>query len=237
MNLEKLRSGAATFGVKLSKKQLAIFSSYDELLREANARINLIGPADTDTVLVRHLLDSLSCLVVARIKPGAKVVDIGSGAGLPGIPLAIAYPGTDFVLLDSTDKRTRFLSDAVRRLGLANVAIVGERAEKAGREEQWRDQFDLAVARAVAPLPTLIEYALPFIRPGGTFVAMRGPKAPPEVEDAKSATAALNGEFLEAKSVSVPGLDAGRILVVFKKTGLTPDRYPRRTGVPAKRPL
>jgi 16S rRNA (guanine527-N7)-methyltransferase len=237
VELERLRAGAATFNVALSDKQLEEFAIYSTLLRAANTRTNLVSQADPETVLVSHILDSLSCLVAVEIEAGQRIIDVGSGAGLPGIPLAITRPEADFVLLDSSDKRTRFLNEARNRLNLRNVEIVGLRAEEAGRETRLRDGFDLAVARAVAPLPTLVEFALPFVKAGGTFVAMRGPKAEVEVIEAQPAIFALSASLIETQAVTVPWLNAERRLVVMRKTGPTPSRYPRRTGVPAKRPL
>lgn len=237
MDLDRLRSGAATFGVSLSKEQLEIFDNYAALLHEANRKANLVANAEADIVLVSHLLDSLSCLAVTAIEPGWRVLDVGSGAGLPGLPLAIAVPSARVVLLDSVDKRTRFLRQVTRELGLGNVEVVGGRAEGIARDNRYRDAFDLVVARAVAPLPILVEYSLPFVKTGAEFIALRGPKADEETAAAEAAITELKGQLLEVRAVTVPWLHAERRLVVVKKTGPTPQRYPRRTGVPAKRPL
>ncbi|MFH1736630.1 MAG: 16S rRNA (guanine(527)-N(7))-methyltransferase RsmG [Actinomycetota bacterium] len=235
--LENLAEGASRFGLRLDSRQLGKFDIFASLLQEGNRRANLIGQADVERILERHLLDSLSCVVSGSLAGAAKVIDVGSGAGLPGIPLAIAVPSLRMTLLDSSAKRTAFLRAAVEKLDLTNIEIIAARAEDAARLTSYRDSFDIAVARAVAPLPALVEYALPFLKIGGVLVAQRGPAATEEAGNAAAAIRELKGTLREVIAVEVPYLNAARRLVIIAKTGPTPDRYPRRSGVPRKRPI
>jgi 16S rRNA (guanine527-N7)-methyltransferase len=237
LNTTRLKNGAEQLGLNLEDKQLVKFTIFAERLRDENTKYNLVGDADPETILTHHFLDSLSAVLGGAPKDGDRVLDLGSGAGLPGLALAIAISKAEFTLLDSSKKRTAFLRSAIGLLGLENVSAVCARAEEAGRQEGWREGFDLVTARAVAPLPVLVEYALPFLKTGGRLIAQRGPKAEEEVSAAKRAIRELNGGKAVIRPVKVPFLDAERRLVIIEKTGLTPDRYPRRTGVPLKRPL
>ena len=237
LNTNRLQTGAAELGLNLETEQLERFSRFVRWLYKENAKHNLVGTTDPEVILVRHILDSLSVAGQLNVPSGAHVLDIGSGAGLPGIPLAIALPETRFTLMDTSRKRTNFLRSFVDASGLENIEVARARAEEAAREPKWRESFDGVVARAVAPLPTLIEYALPFLKTGGRLVAQRGPKAPEEVVAAERAVHELRGGPPEIVKVRVPYLDAERRLVIIEKVGPTPDRYPRRTGVPLKRPL
>jgi 16S rRNA (guanine527-N7)-methyltransferase len=235
-DLEKLKTGAAVFGLFLDQKQLGYFDIFDAALLDGNKRTNLVGASESATLLSHHLLDSLSCFA-AIPADCTGVLDVGSGAGLPGVPLAIARPDIQVTLLDSSMKRTAFMRDVIARVGLKNAEVVCARAEDAGREPSLRERFGCVVARAVAPLPTLVEYALPFLRTGGIFIAQRGPKAEEEAASSSFAIAELNGRLKEVMKVEVPLLPAERYLAVIEKTGPTPARYPRRNGVPLKRPL
>lgn len=237
IDLEKLKTGAKVFGLSLDRKRLVNFDIFGKALLDGNRRVNLVGASDGDILLSHHFLDSLSCLAAGIPASGMKIIDIGSGAGLPGLMLAIALPGIRVTLLDSSQKRTSFLRKTTLWLGLANVEIVCARAEDAGRNPEYREMFDEAVARAVAPLPTLVEYALPFVKTGGRFIGQRGPLAERETTEAAKAIGELNGQLAEVMEVKVPFLEAERRLVVIEKLGPTPSRYPRRCGVPLKRPL
>ncbi len=237
LNTNRLQTGAAELGLNLDKEQLELFTRFTQWLYKENEKTNLVGSADPEVILVHHILDSLSVALHLNGFGGAQVIDVGSGAGLPGVPLAIALPDVRFTLMDASRKRTDFLRSFVEASGLENIEVARARAEEAGREPKWRDKFDSVVARAVAPLPTLIEYALPFLKTGGRLVAQRGPKAPEEVATAARAIKELRGGPAEVIAVHVPYLDFERRLVIIEKVGPTPDRYPRRTGVPAKRPL
>ena len=237
LNTNQLKIGARKLGVVLDEEQLEKFTIFADRLREENAKYNLVGDANSETILVHHFLDSLSALCGSEARQGDKVLDLGSGAGMPGLVLAIAAPEAEYVLLDSSRKKAKFLNSTSRLLWLGSVEVVCGRAEEAGREKRLREGFDLVVARAVAPLATLVEYALPFLKTGGRLVALRGPKAKTEVAEAEKAIRELKGGAPEILVIEVPYLDAERQLVIIEKTGVTPDRYPRRTGVPLKRPL
>lgn len=237
LNTNRLRTGAQKFGLYLDEIQLEKFTIFAERLREENAKYNLVGEADPETILVHHFLDSLSAQVGGAASPGDRILDLGSGAGMPGLVLAIAVPEAKFVLLDSSKKRTNFLDQTAKRLGLKNVEAVGGRAEEAGRLDGWREGFDAVTARAVAPLPTLVEYALPFLKVGGKLIAQRGPKATEEMKAAEKAIRELGGGSPVIVKVAVPYLDAERRLVIIEKVKPTLARYPRRTGIPLKRPL
>ncbi|MCI0575640.1 MAG: 16S rRNA (guanine(527)-N(7))-methyltransferase RsmG [Chloroflexi bacterium] len=232
-----LAEGAAAWGLELTAGQLAHFARYQELLLAWNERLNLTaitGPAD---IQVRHFLDSLSCTLVTGDLTGQRVVDVGAGAGFPGLPLKILYPGLQLVLVESMVKKTRFLEAVVADLGLQDVAILAERAETLGQQATHRGRYDWAVARAVAAMAVLAEYLLPLCRPGGRMLAQKGPGAAEETQAAAEAIRLLGGGPASLHAVRLPGREEGRVLVVVEKVGETPARYPRRPGIPAKRPL
>ncbi len=226
--------GARQFGVDLANAQEEQFETYLRELVAWNAQINLTTIIEYDEVLVKHFLDSLS---LAPIVHNAKsIIDIGSGAGFPGLPLKIARPDLHVILLEATGKKVAFLNHVITTLALRDVAAIHTRAEDLGHDPEHRERYDAAVARAVAELPTLVEYALPFIRIGGIFVAQKGVQVQREIESARHALETLGGRVRETMPVNLPGLEQ-RLLVVIEKTGSTPARYPRRAGVPEKKPL
>lgn len=234
-----LSEGAREFGVDLTPDQLGRFETYYRLLVEWNTRTNLTAITGEDEVRVLHFLDSLS---VARVLPperreGATLIDVGAGGGFPGVPLAIAFPGLKVTLLEATGKKVAFLQELTRVLALGNVTTVQGRAEELARSEEHRERYDVAVARALAAMPTLAEYTLPFVRVNGLLIAMKGVDAAEETEQATGAIELLGGRVRELCPIHLPGLDAPRHLVVVDKVAPTPVRYPRRPGVPAKKPL
>ena len=212
---------------------------YQALVETWNGRINLTGDAGFDAMLDRHLMDSLTPLAVnGLLAETASLIDVGSGAGLPGIPLAIARPGLEVTLLDSMQKRVGFLRTVVETLALKNVTVVHARAEDAAHEAAYRECFDVAAARAVASLPVLQELLLPFVRAGGKCVCYKGPAAAGELEAGAAAAKLLGGgppELVEVNVAFAP--DRRHILAVTGKRGKTPERYPRKPGTPAKTPL
>jgi 16S rRNA (guanine527-N7)-methyltransferase len=223
-----------------TSQQVEQFARYSELLVEWNQRINLTAIVDEEGIVTRHFLDSLS--VLAALDPAASdgysVIDVGAGAGLPGVPLAIMRPRWEVTLLEATRKKVDFLSLVAAELKLSNVTALWGRAEDWGQESVFRERFDAAVARAVAELPVLAEFCLPFVRQGGRWVAQKGPRAEEEVQQARNALGQLGGRLLRVEQVAVPGL-AGetRALVIVEKVKATPATFPRRPGTPAKRPL
>ncbi len=222
--------------VLLSPLALDRFSRYLELLLEWNAKFNLTTIDTPSEVWRKHFLDSLSALLV--MKPTGRVVDVGSGAGFPGIPLAIACPGLEVTLVDSLGKRVRFLTEVVAGLGLSeSVSVVQARAEDLGRMPEHRERYSYAVTRAVGSLSVLAEYCLPLVRRGGAMVAMKGPAAFAETEAAERAVRVLGGSGLTTLAWVLPGGGEERVIVTVKKLGTTPPTYPRRAGLPSKQPL
>lgn len=227
---------ASEWQLALSPLQLDQFDRYAAELTRWNARTNLTTITDPQAIVVRHFLDSLA---VARAWPDAcpsSIIDIGSGAGFPGIPLKILWPATRLVLVESVGKKTQFLAHIVATLALANVEICTDRAETLGQNTQYREQFALVTARAVAPLNVLAEYCLPLCRIGGLFVAPKSADGLHEAEAARKSIHTLGGELQAPIEVRLPGVDP-RLLIVVRKIAPTPPAYPRRVGVPLKRPL
>ncbi|MBT9175815.1 MAG: Ribosomal RNA small subunit methyltransferase G [Firmicutes bacterium] len=222
-------------GVPLPPHALGHFSFYLEFLLEYNAKFNLTKINTPGEVWRKHFLDSLSALLV--IKSQGKVVDVGSGAGFPGIPLAIACPSLYVTLVDSLGKRVRFLEEVVVRLGLGGVRVVQARAEDLGRMPEHRERYAYAVTRAVGSLNVLAEYCLPLVERGGIMLAMKGTAAFREVEAAERAVKVLGGGELTTSAWTLPGGGEQRVLVAVKKFRPTPPTYPRRAGLPSKQPL
>ena len=235
--MKSLAERAKEFGLTLNEEQLAHFATYRSLLQEWNQRFNLTAIDDTAGIQVRHFLDALTCATVTGDLSGRRLVDVGTGAGFPGLPLKILYPRMQLTLVESVSKKTRFLEAVVAELGLENVTILDERAERVAQQEAHRARYDWAVARAVAELRVLLEYLLPLCRPGGRALAQKGENAPVEVEEAAGAIQRLGGGSPTLHTVRLPGRDILHYLVVVEKVRPTPDRYPRRPGRPAKRPL
>ena len=214
-------------------------ATYHELLEEWNARVNLTADAALDAALDRHYMDSLAPLALPELMPaGAKVIDVGSGAGFPGLPLAIARPDLDVLLLDSLAKRVRFLDAVIAALALPNVRTLHARAEDAARDPAYRERFDVAAARAVAAAPVLMELLLPFARVGGKAVCYKGPAAAEELRAGSRAASLLGGGALRALPVTVPEQPEWRhCVLVCQKRRQTARQYPRRAGEPARAPL
>lgn len=227
----------AMLGEELSPQQATAFERYAAELLEWNQRFNLTSITEREAVYTRHFLDSLSCwLALRRLQPNS-LIDVGTGAGLPGLPLKLWQPGLQLALLESTAKKAGFLEHIVQVLGLQGVQVLAQRAEEAGQDPAHRETYDCALARAVAPLPGLAEYLLPFVKVGGHMLAQKAKGAAEEVEAARGAFALLGGEFEELMPVSVPGLEEERWLVLVRKVAPTPAEFPRRPGRPSKRPL
>jgi len=225
------------FGVRLDARQLEAFNWYAAKLQTWNQRFNLTSVTEREQVEIKHFLDSLSCLQVMRPRPGARIIDIGTGAGFPGIPIRIACPQVHMVLVESMGKKARFCQHIVDQLELTNVDVIHSRAEQVGRLPEYREQFDWALARAVAKLPTLLEYLLPLVAMDGRVIAQKGDTAPAEAQSARVALGVLGGELEEMIPVDLPGVTETRHLVVVRKSAATPEKFPRRPGIPGKRPL
>lgn len=239
MKMEKLYTGARKLGLNLTPVQLEQFQIYYQELVDWNKRMNLTSVTDYEEVQVRHFLDSLT--VTMAIKPPASgsinVIDVGTGAGLPGVPLNILWTAVRLVLLEATAKKAKFLEHLIARLGLTNIEIVVGRAEVVAHETRYREKFDLVLSRAVASLPGLAELTLPFCAVGGIFIAQKKGDITREVNQASGAIDVLGGTIREVKEVVLEEFGNERSLVVIDKVKATPDEYPRRPGMPVKRPI
>jgi 16S rRNA (guanine527-N7)-methyltransferase len=233
----RLAQGAQELGVGLDAGAVAAFETYLEELTLWNQRLNLTAIEDPDEIIVKHFLDSLSCATVLDLPAARSLVDVGTGAGFPGLALKIAFPHLRLVLLDSLEKRLRFLDRLVERLSLNEVKTVHARAEDAGRAPEWRERFDVVTARAVARLDALGEYCLPFAAVGGVFVAQKGPEVDDELAQAARALRTLGGGPPAVHKLTLPGSDTHRSLVAIPKVAVTPPAYPRRPGSARKHPL
>ena len=237
---EPLVVGARELNIALTSRHLAALElCYRELI-EWNRRFNLTAVTDREGVLVRHFLDSLSCLNAlpqGDLAGGARVIDVGTGAGFPGLPLKIVCPGMRLTLLEATGKKVAFLEHLVRILELTDVTVIHGRAEELGRRPAHREQYDWALARAVAEMPTLAEYLLPLVRVGGAVLAQKGEGAAAEVHGAAAAMMKLGGRVRRLVPVELHGLAETRYLVIVDKVAATSEKFPRRPGIPAKRPL
>ena len=238
--MELLTAGAHELNIALTSHHLAAFETCFQELTTWNQRFNLTAITDREAVLVRHFLDSLSCLKAlprAELSAGAKVIDVGTGAGFPGLPLKMVCPGMRLTLLEATHKKVTFLENVVRVLGLEGVEVIHGRAEDLGQNPGHRERYDWALARAVAEMPTLAEYLLPLVRVGGKALAQKGEGAAAEVHGADKAIVTMGGRVRQLVPVELRGLAETRYLVVVDKVAATPERYPRRPGIPQKRPL
>lgn len=234
---QALRQGTEELGIELTQSQEKQFFSYWQLLVEWNQKFNLTAILEEKEVIVKHFLDSLTCLVALPFKTGMSVIDVGTGAGFPGIPLLIKEPGLKLTLLDSLQKRTLFLAEVVRKLGLPEANIIHGRAEDFGSSLEYRERFDVAVTRAVAKVSVIAEYCLPFVKPGGSFLAMKGPEFDEELSLGQSALKLLGGGSSFIKQVKLPFSRDERNLLVVVKTNHTPKEFPRKAGLPGKNPL
>ena len=234
---EILNTALKGLPLTLNDSQAQAFLRYYEMLEDWNCRMNLTAISGFQAVAEKHFADSLAPWLFENIRPHGRLIDVGSGAGFPGLPLAIADPSLEVVLLDSLSKRVSFLEAVVKELSLSNVYVIHGRAEEAGRDPALRDAFDVSVARAVAALPLLTEYCLPFVKPGGFFLAYKSEEGPTELRDSDTAIKALAGGKAYAECYKLPGTDLGRSLIAVSKEGQTPAAYPRRPGKARKKPL
>ena len=224
-------------GITLNEQQKQQFDKYYEMLVEWNKVMNLTGITEYDEVNLKHFTDSLTIARTQEMQKVQSVIDIGTGAGFPGIPLKIAFPHLKVVLLDSLNKRIKFLDAVIEELGLESIGTIHGRAEDFAKKKEYREQFDLCVSRAVANLSTLSEYCLPFVAVNGSFVSYKSGDSEEEIHQAKHAISLLGGKVKNVDKFQLPGTDMGRALVEIKKTKQTPGKYPRKAGLPAKEPL
>ena len=232
-----LQEAAAAYGLMLTTEQLAQFTRYYELLIAWNEKMNLTALTAPQEVAVKHMIDSLTAYRPEFFPAGTRVIDVGTGAGFPGLPLKIFCPEIRLVLMDSLQKRVNFLQAVVNELGLRDVTCVHARAEEGARNKAWREQFDIAVSRAVARLPILCEYCLPFVKRGGYFLALKGAQFAAEAEEAKKAVKVLGGREMQLRQVQLPGLTDPRAILEIPTTKPTPKAYPRKAGTPSRQPI
>ncbi|MFA9404592.1 MAG: 16S rRNA (guanine(527)-N(7))-methyltransferase RsmG [Anaerolineales bacterium] len=236
--MQNLRDAAReTLGIKLSKRQAEAFSWYGEELQVWNERFNLTAIRSKEGIETKHFLDSLSCVLARQFQPSGSMVDVGTGAGFPGLPLKIVFPQIQLTLLESIGKKVSFCRHVVKELNLKEVTVEQSRAESRGRETEYRESYDTALARAVAATPVLVEYVLPLIKVGGCAILQKGETGPVEAQSSENAIHILGGKMDQIVKVELPGVAETRYLLVVRKVAATPDQYPRRPGIPAKRPI
>jgi 16S rRNA (guanine527-N7)-methyltransferase len=225
------------FGLRLNHRQIAALKRYEQELLEWNTRFNLTAIRDVEEIRTKHFMDSLTCMLVMHELRTERLIDIGTGAGFPGLVLKIAFPGIQLTLVESVGKKADFCRHVVQTLGLENVLVLAERAEVVGSLPAHREKYDWAVARAVAAMPVLAEYLLPLVRVGGNMLAMKGESGPAEAHGAERAMHLLGGQLRQLLPVTLPGVVEERYLVVVNKIAATPPAYPRHVGIPTRRPL
>ncbi len=236
-DMTHFEQGLEELGVTLDASQIDQFLQYYELLVEWNSFMNLTAITEFQEVCIKHFLDSLSLIKVIDCHQPISVIDIGTGAGFPGIPLKIAFPELKITLLDSLGKRVKFLNEVITQLGLKDIEAIHGRAEDYAKPSALRESFDVCVSRAVANLATLSEYCLPYVKVGGCFVSYKSEKIMEEKQQAQKAITMLGGEIALQNEFTLPFSDIYRNLFVIKKTKQTPKKYPRKAGLPSKEPL
>ena len=231
---EELEIAAKQIEIELTKEQIEKYYNYMNLLLEWNERINLTAIIEPREIILKHFIDSLT--IAKYIKDDEKLIDVGTGAGFPGIPLSIVKENTDIVLLDSLNKRINFLQVVKESLKLENITTIHGRAEEFGKNRKERETYDIATSRAVAPLNILLEYLLPLVKVGGKAICMKGSNIE-EIENAKNALEILGGQIEKIEEITLPNSDIKRNIIIVKKVKNTPSKYPRKPGTPSKEPI
>jgi len=236
--MDKLaRDALALFNVHMTGRQVMALITYEKELVEWNQKFNLTAIRDTESIRTKHFLDSFSCVLAWKATPPDRLIDVGTGAGFPGIPLKILYPNLKLTLVESVGKKAMFCQHIVRILGLEHVDVIQSRAEDLGQSPQHREKYDWAIARAVANLNVLGEYLIPLVKVGGMALAQKGESGPAEAQSAEKAMELLGGKLKQLIPVNLPGVADDRYLVIVEKVAATPPKYPRKPGIPMKQPL
>ena len=231
------REARELFHLQLTPRQISALAVYERELLDWNRKFNLTALRDAESIRTKHFLDSLSCILAWGAQPPHHLIDIGTGAGFPGLPLKILYPAMKVTLVESVGKKAMFCEHIVRALGLEGVEVIKARAEEVGCKPEHREQHDWAVARAVANLNVLSEYLLPLVKVGGMMLAQKGENGPAEAQSADRAMKLLGGKLRQVIRVNLPGIADDRYLVLVEKCAATPPKYPRKPGLPVKQPL
>ena len=232
---KKLEEKLKLIDINISETEIENFKIYMKLLLEWNEKINLTAITNEDDIILKHFVDSLT--IKKYISENEKIIDIGTGAGFPGIPLAIMNKNNEITLMDSLNKRIVFLNDVINKLKLTNVKAIHSRAEELAKNKTYREKYDIAVSRAVANLSTLVEYMLPFVSVGEKCICMKGPNIEEELKNAKNAIKELGGEIIKIENFKLPESDNERNIVIIKKIKETSSKYPRKSGTPSKEPI
>jgi len=235
--MNQLENAFEQLNISADSETILKFEKYMKLVLAWNEKVNLTAITDESEFIKKHFIDSVLCAGFDEMKNAKTMIDVGTGAGFPGVPLALIFPDKRFLLIDSLGKRIKILDEILESLGIANVETLHTRAEDLAHNEAYREKFDICVSRAVANLATLSEYCLPFVNIGGTFISYKGPDAGEELQEAKSAIKILGGETESIRNVNVEGFDLSHNMVVIKKKQKTPLKYPRKAGTPTKEPL
>ncbi|WCN37871.1 16S rRNA (guanine(527)-N(7))-methyltransferase RsmG [Aneurinibacillus uraniidurans] len=237
MDAQMFRQLASDHGISLSEEQLSQFHRYYELLVEWNEKMNLTGITEQGQVYEKHFYDSITPAFYHDFSAIQTVIDVGSGAGFPGVPLKICFPHLKLTILDSLNKRLVFLQEVTKELGLQNVSFLHSRAEDAGRDVKYREAFDMATARAVARMNVLSELCMPFVKQGGVFLVMKGQNVEEELAEGKKAIKVLGGKTEKVETFQLPEEQSERNVISIRKQQKTPGTYPRKAGTPAKKPI
>ncbi len=235
--MQKLAKVLADIGFSNQTDHMIKFQKYMELILEWNEKVNLTSITDREEFEIKHFVDSIAICSLPQIKKAKKIIDVGTGAGFPGIPLAILYPEKEFLLIDSTNKRLKIIGEISRDIGLTNVAFCHARAEDLSQKHEYREQFDLCVSRAVANLAVLSEYCLPFVKVGGLFAAYKSIRIEDELRAGREAIKLLGGRLKGNHNINIDGHELNHQKLIIEKISKTPSKYPRKAGTPAKEPL
>ena len=235
--MKQLENALQELKIPFSDEMLKKFNLYMKGILEWNDKVNITSITDEEEFIEKHFIDSILCVPYDEFKRSTKIIDVGTGGGFPGIPLALAAPDKQFVLIDSLNKRIKIINELCASIGIRNVKAIHSRAEEAARMKEHREKYDLCVSRAVANLATLSEYCLPFIKQGGYFLAYKGPDIEQEIKESKRALGVLGGEIKRQETSLLEDFYLKHKILFIEKTAKTPSKYPRKAGTPSKEPL